>query len=60
MRSVVTREIPLPQELKQTNANLVIEVNGKDIQKVITYYQHSMKVSVLESFGELKVSDSAE
>ena len=60
MRSAVTREIPLPQELKQTNANLVIEVNGKDIQKVITYYQHSMKVSVLESFGELKVSDSTE
>ena len=58
LRTVVTREIPLAQELK--NANLVIEVNARDIQKFITYYQHSMKVAVLESFGELKVSDEAD
>ena len=37
------------------NANLVIEINGSDIQKFNTFYQNQMKVTVLENFGELKV-----
>ena len=57
LNSFVTKNIALPDELKELNANLVIEINGGDIQKFHTFYQNQLKVTVLENFGELKVCD---
>ena len=57
LNSFVTKKIALPDELKELNANLVIEINGGDIQKFHTFYQNQLKVTVLENFGELKVCD---
>ena len=59
LNAFVTQQIPLPNELKNMNANLVIEINGGDLQKFHTFYQNQLKVTVLETFGELKVCDSA-
>ena len=59
LNQFVTQSIPLPAELRNMNANLVIEINGGDKQKFNTFYQNQMKVTVLESYGELKVSDMA-
>ena len=55
LNQFATQSIPLPAELRNMNANLVIEINGGDIQKFHTFYQNQMKVTVLENFGELKV-----
>ena len=38
------------------NLNLVIEINGADKQEFKTFYGSAIKVVVLESYGELKVS----
>ena len=59
LNTFATKHIPLPNELKNMNANLVIEINGGDLQKFHTFYQNQLKVTVLETFGELKVCDNA-
>ena len=59
LSAFVTQQIPLPEELRNMNANLVIEINGGNLQKFHTFYQNQLKVNVLENFGELKVCDSA-
>ena len=59
MNAFVTQQIGLPNELKNMNANLVIEINGGNLQKFHTFYQNQLKVTVLENFGELKVCNLA-
>lgn len=56
LQSYVTAQIPMPAKLK--NQNMVIEINGGDKQEFKTYYSNTLKVSLLESYGELKVSHS--
>ena len=36
--------------------NLVIEINGADKQEFRTFYGSALKVVILESYGELKVT----
>lgn len=36
--------------------NLVIEINGADKQQFKTFYGNALKVVILESYGELKVT----
>lgn len=53
----VKNEVPLPSgEKGLQNENMVIEVKGGDLQKFLTYYSASLKVNVLEAYGELKVT----
>ena len=47
-------KVPLPTNLQ--NKNLVIEISGEDQQHFRTFYSSSIKVSIQESFGELKVT----
>ena len=58
LNAFTTEQIKLPDQLYNMNANLVIEINGSDIQQFHTYYKNDLKVTILESFGELKVMDS--
>ena len=53
----VSNEIALPSgERGLQNENMVIEVKSGDLQKFLTYYHSSLKVNVLEAYGELKVT----
>ncbi|CAI2378280.1 unnamed protein product [Moneuplotes crassus] len=61
-----TQEVVLDKKLKtQTfeiieklqNQNLVIEISGEAKQAFLTYFSTSLKISINENFGELKVSD---
>ena len=57
MNQFVSNEIPLPSgERGLENENLLIEVKSGDLQKFLTYYHSSLKVNVLEAYGELKVT----
>lgn len=35
---------------------MVIEITSGDLQKYLTYYSNELKVTVLEQYGELKVT----
>ena len=59
MNAFVTKHIPLPERLLNKNVNLVIEINGAGIQRFKTFYMNQFKVTLLEAFGELKVTDLA-
>lgn len=37
---------------------MVIEFNGEGIQTFKTYYSTQIKVNIIESYGELKVTDN--
>jgi hypothetical protein len=37
--------------------NVMIEVHGESKQQFLTYFSNSMKVTILEDFGEIKVTD---
>ena len=37
--------------------NVMIEVHGESKQQFLTYYSNSMKVHIIDDFGELKVTD---
>lgn len=37
--------------------NVMIEVHGESKQQFMTYYSNSMKVHIIDDFGELKVTD---
>jgi hypothetical protein len=50
----VTEKVPLPERL--LHKNLVVEITGEDKQHFKTFYSSNLKVSILESFGELKVT----
>lgn len=50
----VMEKVPLPDTL--LHRNLVIEITGEDQQHFKTFYSSNLKVSILESFGELKVT----
>jgi hypothetical protein len=39
--------------------NIVIEVNGGGLQRLVTYFSTSLKVQIFENYGELKVTDEA-
>eukprot|EP01022_Parablepharisma_sp_SALTPOND_P023502 TRINITY_DN4_c0_g1_i6.p1 TRINITY_DN4_c0_g1~~TRINITY_DN4_c0_g1_i6.p1 ORF type:complete len:2304 (-),score=338.43 TRINITY_DN4_c0_g1_i6:3914-10825(-) len=39
--------------------NVVIEVNGGGIQRLVTYFSTSLKLQIFENYGELKVTDEA-
>ncbi len=39
--------------------NVVIEINGGGIQKLVTYFSTSLKLQIFENYGELKVTDEA-
>ena len=54
MNAIVTAEIPMPPKLK--NLNLVIEINGGEKQQFKTFYSNQLKITTLESYGELKVA----
>lgn len=60
------QEIDLDKKLKSEkfdiikelqHQNLVIEITGEGKQAFLTYFSTSLKVSINENFGELKVSD---
>ena len=42
---------------KYVTKNIVIEANGKGTQSLVTYFSTSLKVSIFENYGELKVTD---
>ena len=46
-------KIPMPAEL--SGKNVVIEVNSDDLQEFRTFYSSSLKLSINEDFGELRV-----
>ena len=52
----VVQKVPLPDQL--LHKNLVIEITGEDQQHFKTFYSSNLKVSILESFGELKVTST--
>lgn len=37
---------------------MVIEITSGDLQKFLTFYSNQLKVTVLEQYGELKVTHS--
>ena len=45
---------------KLQKENLVIEVSGKSKQSFLTYFSTTLKISINENFGELKVTDQDE
>ncbi len=47
--------IELPEKLK--NLNMVVEINGEGKQLFKTYYSSSLKLTLMEAYGELKVTD---
>ena len=51
------KKIPLPDSLKEMNANTVVEINAGEIQKFIPFYQIKLKVNIMQTLGELKVCD---
>ena len=51
------RRIRIPE--KYGAKNVVIEVNGGGIQKLVTYFSTSLKLQIFENYGELKVSDES-
>lgn len=53
-QTYMTTEIALPESLQ--HLNLVIEINGADKQQFKTFYGNALKVVILESYGELKVT----
>ena len=54
LNALVTAEIQMPAKLK--NLNLVIEINGAEKQQFKTFYSNQLKITTLESYGELKVA----
>ena len=48
-------EIKVPRELK--DRNLMIEVAGAGISRLEAYYPNTLKVDVVESYGQLRVAD---
>ena len=52
-----TKKVPLPETLKETNANTVVEINAGEIQKFTSFYQNKLKVILMKTIGELKVCD---
>lgn len=54
MNSTVRKVIQVPAEL--TNQNMVIEILGQGKQEFKTFYSNQIKVTTLETFGELKVT----
>ncbi len=51
------RKIKIPEAY--SSKNVVIEVNGGGIQKLVTYFSTSLKLQIFENYGELKVTDEA-
>ncbi|CDW90653.1 UNKNOWN [Stylonychia lemnae] len=49
-------EVDIPYHLK--HQNMVIEISGEGKQIFRTYYPTQIKVNILESYGELKVTDN--
>lgn len=48
-------DVPIPEHLK--NQNMVIEINGDEKQIFKTYYSTQIQVTILDTYGELKVTD---
>jgi len=48
-------DVEIPEHLK--NQNMVIEVNGDGKQVFKTYYSAQIQVTLIEAYGELKVTD---
>lgn len=46
---------PIPSEYSAKN--VVIEVSGGGMQKLVTYFSTSLKLLIFENYGELKVTD---
>ena len=40
-----------------SSKNVVIEVNGEGIQRIVTYFSTAMNVQIFENYGELKITD---
>ena len=49
-------KIPIPPEFETKNA--VIEITADGIKKFHTYFSNSLKVQIIENFGEVKVTDN--
>ena len=49
--------ITIPAEYSAKN--VVIEVSGGGLQKLVTYFSTSLKIQIFENYGELKVTDEA-
>ena len=47
---------PIPE--KYSGSNLMVEVKGHEIRKSAAYFANKMKVMVVDSFGQLQVTDS--
>jgi len=45
----------MPVSLK--NQNMVIEINGEGKQHFKSFYSSQLKVTIVEAFGELKVTN---
>jgi len=56
MNSTVRKVVTVPNELK--NQNMVIEILGHGKQEFKTFYSNQLKITTLETFGELKVTHS--
>lgn len=54
LSSFVTEKVPLPENLH--NQNLVVELDGGNQQKFLTFYSSLLKVTIQEQFGDLKVT----
>ena len=53
------REYKLAINQKYLTKNVVIEVVGSGIQRMVTYFSTSLKVHIYENYGELKVTDES-
>ena len=51
----VESALDMPEQLRKKN--VVVEANGGGKKEFATYFSTSLKVSVLENYGELKVTD---
>lgn len=56
LNSTVKKVVEIPLALK--NTNMVIEILGHGKQEFKTFYSNQLKVTISESYGELKVTHS--
>ena len=57
-KALKTKEVPIEEDF--VAKNVVIEVAAAGKSHYLTYYSTSLKVSIIENYGELKVTDTAE
>lgn len=56
--NTTTFDVPLPPEFQR--ANLLVEVSGAGIRRAQAYHANSLRVNVVENYGQLELRDSVE